>query len=365
MWQSFLDIANFIIQNFINIWPYLLITIPLAVAVQLSGASKYIERAFQARPVVAIFLATAVGAFSPFCSCTVIPVVASLLIGGVPLAPVMAFWIASPSMDPEIFFLSVATLGWKLAVWRMLGTLLLSLVAGLITHLLMQRGWLGHSILRTRPGPRPASFGTMVQAAWFNVQRAAGSLNFAAPPVSALTEPGCCGPTTTEVNRMARVSVAASTCGNTPAPKEAGSSCTLPVPSFRQRLLKETWQATVMVVQFMTLAFFLEAIIILFVPETWIVGLLGGRGFGTVLTAALIGVPVYTSNLAALALVGGLLTQGMNPAAALAFLIAGPTTTLPAMAAVWGLTTRRVFGLYVAFALVGAVALGMVYSLVS
>ena len=120
-----------------------------------------------------------------------------------------------------------------------------------------------------------------------------------------------------------------------------------------------------MVFQFMALAFVLEAIIVLFVPETWIVDLLGGPGLGTVAIAALIGVPVYTSNLAALALVGGLLTQGMNPAAALAFLIAGPTTTLPAMAAVWGLTTRRVFGLYVSFALVGAVMLGMIYSLVS
>jgi len=56
-----------------------------------------------------------------------------------------------------------------------------------------------------------------------------------------------------------------------------------------------------------------------------------------------------------LSLMSGLLTQGMNPGAALAFLIAGPTTTLPAMAAVWGLTTRRVFFLYISFVLVGAI----------
>jgi uncharacterized membrane protein YraQ (UPF0718 family) len=54
----------------------------------------------------------------------------------------------------------------------------------------------------------------------------------------------------------------------------------------------------------------------------------------------------------------------MNPAAALAFLIAGPTTTLPAMAAVWGLVRRRVFVLYVSLALVGAVVLGTVYALI-
>jgi uncharacterized membrane protein YraQ (UPF0718 family) len=61
-------------------------------------------------------------------------------------------------------------------------------------------------------------------------------------------------------------------------------------------------------------------------------------------------------------LVGGLLAQGMHPAAALAFLIAGPTTTLPAMSAVWGLVNRKVFALYIGFSLVGAVVLGTIYS---
>jgi uncharacterized membrane protein YraQ (UPF0718 family) len=51
----------------------------------------------------------------------------------------------------------------------------------------------------------------------------------------------------------------------------------------------------------------------------------------------------------------------MNPGAALAFLIAGPTTTLPAMAAVWGLVSRRVFALYVGYALAGALACGFLY----
>ena len=55
--------------------------------------------------------------------------------------------------------------------------------------------------------------------------------------------------------------------------------------------------------------------------------------------------------------------DSMSPAAALAFLIAGPTTTLPAMAAVAGLVTRRVFALYVGFALFGAIVAGYAYSL--
>ena len=124
MISEIIKIANFMGEAFLHIWPYLLVTIPLAVAVNMSGASKYIKRAFDARPIIAILLATVVGAFSPFCSCGVIPVIAALLISGVPLAPVMSFWIASPSMDPEIFFLSVGTIGWNLAIWRLILSLI-------------------------------------------------------------------------------------------------------------------------------------------------------------------------------------------------------------------------------------------------
>ena len=164
MISEIIKIANFMGEAFLHIWPYLLVTIPLAVAVNMSGASKYIKRAFDARPITAILLATIVGAFSPFCSCGVIPVIAALLISGVPLAPVMSFWIASPSMDPEIFFLSVATIGWNLAVWRLIGTLILSLSAGFITHFAIQQKWIGTSVLRNHNASVTQSTYSLIQS---------------------------------------------------------------------------------------------------------------------------------------------------------------------------------------------------------
>ena len=383
MSHQILEITNFIINAFLAIWPYLLITIPLAVAVQLSGASKYIDRAFQARPVTAIFLATAVGAFSPFCSCTVIPVVASLLIGGVPLAPVMAFWIASPSMDPEAFFLSVATIGWELAVWRMSATLALSLSAGFITHFILQQGWLGQNILRTHNVTAVPSRTELIKRGWQWLKQqltpapvhAYGAASEAYAQVEMSSSCGdTCGispPIESSCGDICSVGQPAeSSCGSESScgcqSTSEGSSCGITTPpSFRQRLLSETWEATTMVVKFMALAFLLEALITLYIPSEWIAGLLGHQNAWAIPLAALIGVPVYTTNLAALPLVSGLLAQGMNPAAGLAFLIAGPTTTLPAMAAVWGLTARRVFVLYISFSLVGAMALGVIYSLTS
>ena len=135
--------------------------------------------------------------------------------------------------------------------------------------------------------------------------------------------------------------------------------------SFKSRLLKETLGATWMVGKFMALAFLLEGLITLYVPQSWISSALGSSNPLAILTAALLGVPAYTTSLTALPMISGLLNQGMNPAAAIAFLIAGPTTTLPAMAAVWPLVARRVFVLYVSFALGGAILIGYIYSVIT
>jgi uncharacterized membrane protein YraQ (UPF0718 family) len=366
MFTELTRVTGFITEAFVHIWPYLLITIPLAVAVKLSGAARFIEQAFSARPIKAILLATLVGAFSPFCSCGVIPVVASLLLGGVPLAPVMSFWIASPSMDPEIFFLSVATIGWKLAIWRLGGTLVLSLAAGLITHALVGRGWLGSEVLRSRRGGRRQ----VLAGLWSAALRLWKSLLPSRPAEPALAWVGA---TATPDSRVLETEVplacGSSSCGGGECSEQQQPGSVSSTGEERKglwrRLAGETASATWMVARFMALAFLLEAILVLYVPAEWVTGLLGAENRFVVPLAALIGVPVYTSNLTALPLVGGLLNQGMSPGAALAFLVAGATTTLPAMAAVWGLVRPRVFSLYIAFVLVGAIALGSALLLVA
>jgi uncharacterized membrane protein YraQ (UPF0718 family) len=384
MLEPVLKISQFIAEAFLHIWPYVVVTIPLAVAVQMSGASKYIKRAFEARPLTAVVLATVLGAFSPFCSCGVIPVIASLLISGVPLAPVMSFWIASPSMDPEIFFLSVGMIGWELAIWRLAATLVLSLGAGFITHMLMLNGWLGNEILRTRKVTKVQGTAELFKKGWQKIKagfsgvwvsgrlfspvtaNSKGRLQYV--PVVASAKPevaaGCSscstGITAPKIS-LPPVNVkflSAPACEDAGSSEEQGCGCSDATNTFWQRLFKETLSATAMVVKFMALAFFLEALIILYVPQEWITAALGQKNPMAIAAAAVLGVPTYTSSLTALPMISGLLTQGMNPAAALAFLIAGPVTTLPAMAAVWPLVVRRVFVLYVSFALVGAIILG-------
>ena len=89
-----------------------------------------------------------------------------------------------------------------------------------------------------------------------------------------------------------------------------------------------------------------------------IANILGEGNIFAIPLAALIGVPLYLSNFTALPFVSGLLAQGMVPGAAIAFLIAGPVTTIPAMTAVYGIVHRRLFALYLGIGLLGAMIMG-------
>ena len=90
---------------------FMLLSVGLTAYAKASGVDNLISRAFTGPPLLAVVSAALMGALSPFCSCGVIPIIVALLAMGVPLAPVMAFWLASPLMDPSMFVMTASVLG--------------------------------------------------------------------------------------------------------------------------------------------------------------------------------------------------------------------------------------------------------------
>jgi uncharacterized membrane protein YraQ (UPF0718 family) len=80
-----------------------------------------------------------------------------------------------------------------------------------------------------------------------------------------------------------------------------------------------------------------------------------------VVIGALVGAPAYLNGYAAPPLVAGLMESGMSAGAAMAFMVAGAVSCIPAMAAVWALVRREVFAMYVLFGLGGAIVSGLVF----
>ncbi|HEY5739627.1 MAG TPA: permease, partial [Gammaproteobacteria bacterium] len=122
--------------------PFFALAIGIAAYARATSADSLIAKAFSGHPVRATMLAALVGAISPFCSCGVIPLIAAMLGAGVPLAPVMAFWIASPIMDPEMFILTAAGIGFNFAVAKTVAAMAMGLMAGLSILLIQRYGGL-------------------------------------------------------------------------------------------------------------------------------------------------------------------------------------------------------------------------------
>lgn len=299
------DSLLFVANALLGTAPYLLLSIAVAAWAGATGADNLIARAFTGAPLLMIVLAALAGGLSPFCSCGVIPLIAALLAMGVPISAVMAFWLASPVMDPSMFFLTSGVLGLEFAVAKTFAAVLLGVFGGLITLAL------------------------------------AGSAVLQNPLRDGIGNGGCGG---------ARV--------RNPKPVVWAF---WKHPDRREKFGREALKTTLFLAQWLTLAFVLESLMLAYIPAQTITSVLGGTGLMPIVTATLVGVPAYLNGYAALPLVSGLIQQGMAPGAGLAFLVAGGVTSLPAAIAVWALVKPRVFALYIAISLGGAFASGVLY----
>ena len=109
---------------FLQLWYFLVIGIVLSAAFDVfvpKGNIKWILQKGDSLPT--IFIAALLGAISPLGSYSIIPIFVSLLQIGIPLAPVVTFLAASPIVNPFIFFITMDTIGLKMALAIILGFL--------------------------------------------------------------------------------------------------------------------------------------------------------------------------------------------------------------------------------------------------
>jgi len=72
------------------------------------------------------------GAVTPFCACSTVPMTLGFIQAGVPFGAIMSFVIASPLMDPLVFSLLIAFMGWKAAVGFLILTSVFAVIFGVI-----------------------------------------------------------------------------------------------------------------------------------------------------------------------------------------------------------------------------------------
>lgn len=78
------------------------------------------------------FIGAGVGALTPFCACSTIPMTLGLLNAGAPFGPVMSFVIASPLLNPIILTMVAAMMGLKACIAYFTITFFGSVVFGIV-----------------------------------------------------------------------------------------------------------------------------------------------------------------------------------------------------------------------------------------
>lgn len=98
-------------------------------------------------PARAVILASVAGTLTPVCGLGILPLIATLLRRGLPLAPVMAFWVSSPIMGPSMVLVTIGVLGFPFAVAKTLAAFGTGLFAGAVTAVLPGLDGPGHRVL--------------------------------------------------------------------------------------------------------------------------------------------------------------------------------------------------------------------------
>lgn len=306
---QFVPTLTFSIEALAGTAPFIAFAVLAIAYLKASGAENVIAKAFVGNETRMIVFAALLGGLSPFCSCEVIPFIAALLAAGTPLSAVMAFWLASPLMDPAMFSITSGTLGFEFALAKTVAAVGLGMFGGLATMTF------------------------------------ASSAVFADPLREKPQVGGCCG-----VQKP---------FSDTPVWKFWGESD-------RRAVFKDTALENAMfLLKWLALAYVIEALMIHYVPAEWIATFLGGEGITPIAMGALVGAPAYLNGYAAVPLVDALLQQGMAPGAAMSFMIAGGVSCIPAAIAVWALVKPRVFAAYLGLALVGSFIAGLGWQMIA
>ncbi len=127
-----LRILEAYLELFIKIAPYLLISILIHVCLIWITKKRGIKLRIKNRGI-AILVSALLGIISPLPTYAALPIGLSFISFGVPFAAVISFVIASPLINPSIFFLTYTQLGIEIALFRITTAFILACIGGYIS----------------------------------------------------------------------------------------------------------------------------------------------------------------------------------------------------------------------------------------
>lgn len=243
-------------------------------------------------------LGAAFGALTPFCSCSTIPILVGLLDVGIPFGIAYSFLIASPLLNPVIFFLLLALFGIGPTLVYTVITFTIAVVSGI----LLER----------------AGYGRYVKAVM-------------------VEKTGCCD------------------CHEAGGPGPSAHKRRI------THSLGFAWTLFRQVVPYLVLGAAIGAFIYGFIPEELIVAIAGPQNPLAIPVAAIIGVPMYIRAETVIPISAVLLEKGMGIGAVMALIIGGAGASIPEVTLLASIFKRRLLVAFVITVFSVAVLAGSIF----
>jgi uncharacterized membrane protein YraQ (UPF0718 family) len=310
------------------------------------------------RPV-AYGVASVSGSVLAVCSCTVLPLFASIYRRGAGLGPATAFLYSGPAINVLALILTARVLGLEIGLARAVGAVVFAVVVGLLMALVFRREELERHSASTDPFAAAAAedvpregrqdglflltmIGILVFANWGAPTREVGA--FAAVHRVHWWLTG--GLLVVLVAMMARWYTGDELRGWVDASWGFAKQIT---PLLLGGILVSGWLMG------------RPGTDAGLVPSSWIATVVGGNSWGANLLASVVGAFMYFATLTEVPILQTLLGAGMGKGPALALLLAGPALSLPNMIVIRSYLGTRKTATYIALVVVMATVSGWLY----
>jgi len=255
--------AEMFVQLFLELtFLFLVISYLVAIINQKLPAEK-IQRILGSHKGRGYLTAAGLGAITPFCSCSTIPMLIGLLKARAGFGPTMTFLFTSPLLNPIVIALFIPVLGLKVTIWYAILALTISILAGVLLQYLGFERYINQEML----APKSSSCNT-----------------------------GC------DSNQE-------TSCCSKSKPKE---------PTIWTKAWSESWSLFRSMFPYMLVAMLIGAAVHGFVPADFFAQVASADNPAAIPTAALIGIPLYIRVTALLPLVGSFVVKGVSIGAVIA-----------------------------------------------
>jgi len=268
----------------------------------------------QAKKAVSYSLASVSGTILAVCSCTILPLFASIRKRGAGLGPAITFLFSGPAINIAAIFLTMSVLGYEIGLARIIFAILLSIIVGLSMQAIFREKTEKGDLFVEESKDIAVSKKTLI--------------TFFVAMIGVLVVNGL------QIDKAIKylliillVIITAS----------------IVIFKFRKETsrewLKETWNFTKMLLPILFIGVFIAGFIMPFLPQSLIERIVGANTISGNLTASVFGAFMYFSTLTEIPILQALIAKGMSQGPALALLLAGPSLSLPNM-----LVIRKVLG---------------------